>query len=85
MRKRGSPTNPDQPSRQRIADFFGLELNAVSVQLQQDTFIINIKDNKEAQEQFKTICAFGNGSRPGHYNFKDNIIVWWNGTKVQPV
>lgn len=78
-------TKPDQPSRQRIADFFGLELRTVGTEPQIDTYTINIKDNEHAKAQFKTICAFGNGKMPGSYNFKDDIIVWWNGSKIQPV
>jgi len=87
MRQRNMPTpqHEAQSSRQLVADFFGLDLGAVGVQPQQDTYNINISGNKEAQTKFKTVCAFGNGSMPGLYNFKDDILVWWNGNKIQPV
>jgi hypothetical protein len=88
MRKNTVPKSPDQPSRAKVAEFFGLPINEVNVQPQEDTFSINISTNVAAQEKFKLIAPFGNERKPGVtvplYNFKDTLLVMWNGRKIQP-
>jgi len=76
----------DQSSRERVAAFFGLKPSEVSVQPQADTFSIFIADNAEAQEKYKTIAPWGNDvTHRGAYNFRDTLLVMWNGRKIQPV
>lgn len=86
LRVKNLPTKADAPSRQKVADFFGLDIKAVGVEKQQETFSIDISENVDAQTKFKTIAPYGNSSkRPGAYDFSGRILVMWNGTKVQPV
>lgn len=93
MRKRITVSQtPDQPIREKVAEFFGLSINEVSVQPQEDTFSINISTNVEAQEKFKLIAPYGNAGMPlilgaattPTYNFNKALLVMWNGRKIQP-
>lgn len=68
-----------------VADFFGMQITEVSNEIQPNTFSINISNNLDAQEKFKTINPYGNGRRPGSYDFSQKILVMWTGSKVQPV
>ena len=82
MRKRNLPV-VEQSSRQMVADFFGVNIAEVAVEGPADTYSLNIKENKEAQAKYKEANQFGNGSRPGSYDFNEDILVMWNGKKVQ--
>lgn len=84
MRKRN--LTADEPSsRKLVADFFGVDITEVGILEQRDTFSIYIKNNDNAKKQYKQINQFGNGNKPGSYNFDDVVLVMWNGEKVQPV
>lgn len=73
------------PTRQLIADHFGLELKEVISEPQPDTYSVFIKDNPEAQEKYKEINKYGNTKgRPGTYNFNERQLIFWDGKKLQP-
>ena len=85
LRVKNLPKTQDADSRKIVADFFGIALTDVITQPQLDTYRIVIEDNEYAKEQFKKVVPYGNGYRPGLYDFTKEILVMWNGTKVQPL
>ncbi len=85
LRVKNLPKTTNEDSRKIIADFFGLSLTTVIKQLQPDTYKIGIENNDLAKDQFKKIAPYGNGYKPGVFDFTKEILVMWNGTKILPV
>ena len=81
MRKRDMPTI-DAPYRSIIAEHFGLRLEEVGIMPQENTFSINIQDNIEAQKKYKKVNVYGNGYKPGVYDFSETILLMHNGKKI---
>ena len=67
-----------------IADFFSIDEKAIMPYPAPETYYIDIKDNIAAQEIYKTIAPYGNTNVPGRYNFKELLLVMWDGEKIRP-
>lgn len=84
LRVKNLPTEPEPKAKQFIADFFKLAVEEVVVEIQQETYSIDISNNVEAQQQYKKLNPWGN-IKPQQYDFTNRILLYWNGTKIQPM
>lgn len=84
MRKKHLAPKEDNSERQMVADYFGLELLAVVPTDLPNVYLIRIDGNLSAQKAYKKMCPFGNTSIPNRYDFDQDLMVMWNGTKCQP-
>lgn len=84
MRKRSLSQTPDPKGRELVAKFFGLSVSDVQVEPQEETYSIYISGNLEAQAKYKECNPWGNTSTPKRFDFRDRLLVIWNGKKVQP-
>lgn len=66
-----------------VAEFFGLTEKDVLAHEAPNTYIVDISENTDAQEQFKTIMPYGNAG-PKRYKFDKAMLFFWDGTKVKP-
>jgi|688.fasta_scaffold62640_10 hypothetical protein len=85
MRVKDLPKEAERSERQLVASFFGLDLNDVVVEPQADTYSVLLENNEYAIEKYKEINPFGNiTTERGAYSFKQRLLVYWNGEKIQP-
>ena len=83
MRVRNIPKKEEPKGRQKIAEFFGLDVNEVTIEPQPQTFSIYIAGNDYAKAQYKIANPWGNTSIPKRYDFTERLLVRWTGAKVQ--
>jgi len=69
--------------REKISEFLNVDYNDIRIHEAPNTYIINIKDNQEAQEAYKLRNPFGNGVRPNTFDFSKDILVRWQDDKLQ--
>ena len=84
MRKKHITKETIDEIRQKIADFLKLDYSEVIPTDVPECYVINISNNKEAQEIFKKSYPYGNTSIPKHFDFSNDMQVQWTGTKVIP-
>ena len=70
-------------NRQKISEFLNIEYDDIGVHEAPGTYIINIENNKEAQEAYKSRNPFGNSDRPNSFDFSKDILVRWQDNKLQ--
>lgn len=66
-----------------VIEYFGLNANEVSVHEAPNTYILDLRNNIDAQEKYKVVMPWGNTGTPKKYDFTKSILVFWNGTKIQ--
>lgn len=70
--------------KQTVADFFGLDIQDVYTEKQQNTYSVMLT-TPETQQKYKECNPYGNArGMPGVYDFSERILVFWDGKKVQP-
>jgi len=78
-----TPKTTIDSDRENIAKFLNIDYNDIIPHEAPQTYIVNIADNLEAQEAYKSRNPFGNGRIPNTWNFKDDILVRWQENKLQ--
>jgi hypothetical protein len=72
-------------NKQKVADFFGIDIKLVNATQPSNTYFVDLSTNTDAQAKYKTINKYGNGTgRPGQYNFSEPVMIYYNDSgKVQ--
>ena len=83
MRVKALSTIKYDNDRKAIADFLSLNYDDIIPHESPTTFIVDIKNNKVAQDAYKERNPFGNGHLPKTFNFDEPILVRWQENKLQ--